>query len=130
MPGPEVADRGADERGGIHARMPAEVPVFELDEGCCAPVGDGVTGRETPLLVVRDAGPQQFAAAVRDDGSVGYAFEKVLRQAAEPACQKDRNEDQIGFLGAGHRVTAAVAEAVLAATCGSYIAEQVMDGRV
>ena len=106
------------------------MPVLELDDGGGAPVGDGVAGRKTPLLVVCNAGAQQFSAAVRDDRRVGYTFEKVLRQAAEPACQKDRNNDQIDFLPPAHRVTAAVPEAVLAATCGSYIAEQVMAGRV
>ena len=106
------------------------MPVLELDERRGEPVGHGVTRRKTPLLVPRDAGAQQFAVPVGDDRRVGRTFEKVLRQAAQPACQKDLEKNQECSLAAAHRVTAVVLDSVLAETCGLYIAEQVMAGRV
>ena len=106
------------------------MPVLELDERDGVAIRDGVPWREAPLPVVRDAGAEEFAAAVGDDRCIGRTFEKVLRQAAEPTCQKDLKKNQKNRFPPGHRVTAAVADAVLAATCGSYIAEQVMAGRV
>ena len=104
------------------------MPVFELDEGRGVSFGNGIAGREPPLPVRRDAGPQQFAAAVGDDRRVGRTFEKVPWQAAEPACEKDLEKNQQNGLPPAHRVTAVVMDAVLAATCGSYRAEQVMAG--
>ena len=106
------------------------MPVFELDEGGREPLGNGVTGWETPLLVPRDAGAQQFAVPVGDDRRVGGTFEKVLRQAEQPACQKDLEKNQEYGLSAAHRMTAVVLDSVLAETCGLYIAEQVMAGRM
>ena len=82
VPGAQVVCEGADERHRIHARMPPEMPVLELDERRGEPVGHGVTRRETPLLVPRDAGAQQLAVPVGDDRRVGRTLEKVLRQAA------------------------------------------------
>ena len=130
MPLVDVAPERPDERQGIHARMPPEMPVFELDEGCGVSLGNGIAGREPPLSVRRDAGPQEFAVAVGDDRRVGRTPEEVPRQAAEPACEKDLEKNQCNGLPAAHRVTEAAPEAVLAATCGLYMAVHVTAGRM
>ena len=130
VPRAQVVHGGADQRDRIHARVPPEMPVLELDEGGRKPVRDGVAGREPPLLVLRDAGAQQFTVPVGDDRRIGRTLKKVLRQAEQPACQKDLEKNQECSLPAAHRVTAVVLDSVLAETCGLYIAEQVMVGRM
>ena len=80
--GAQVIRGGTEQRHRVHARMPPEMPVFELDERRGEPFGHGVTRRETPLLVPRDAGAQQFPVPVGDDRRIGRTLEKVLRQAA------------------------------------------------
>ena len=82
------------------------------------------------MLVVRYAGSQQVPAAVCDHSGVWCTFEKVLWQAEYPACHKDPYNNYYDFPADGHRMTVAEPEAVLAATCGSYIAEHVMAGSV
>ena len=84
MPRAQVVRGGADQRDRVHARVPPEMPVFKLDEGGRKPVRDGVAGREPPLLVLRDAGAQQFAVPVGDDRSSQPArrTSKRIRNAA------------------------------------------------
>ena len=94
MPGAEIVDGRTDQRDRVHAGMPSEMPVLELDEGGGEALWDGVARREPPLLVPGDAGAQQFASAVGDHRGIGRTFEKVLRQAAQPACQKDLEKNQ------------------------------------
>ena len=126
----EVAPERPGECQRIHARMPPEMTVLELDEGGGISGRNGIAGREPPLPVRRDAGPQEFSVAVGDDRRVGRTPEEVPRQAAEPACEKDLEKNQGNGLPAAHRVTEAVPEAVLAATCGLYMAVQVTAGRM
>ncbi len=130
MPFAEVAPERPDKRQRIHARMPPEMPVLELDEGRGISGRYGIAGREPPLSVRRDAGPQEFAAAVGDNRRVGCIPEEVPRQTAEPACEKDLEKNQDNGLPAAHRVTEAVPEAVLPATCGLYMAVHVTAGRI
>ena len=125
----EVAPERPDEREGIHARMPPEMAVLELDQGRGIPGRNRIAGREAPLTVGCDPGSQQFALPVGDDRRIGRALEKVPRQAAEPECEKDLKKNQQDGLPAAHRVTEAVPDAVWAATCGLYMAEQVTEGR-
>ena len=106
------------------------MPVLELDEGRGVPGRDGVARGKAPLPVIRDPGTEQFSVPVRDDRRVGRTFEKVPRQAAQPACQKDQKNRDRDDPSPAHRVTAVVADSVFAATCGSYMAEQVTAGSV
>ena len=90
MAGFYVAYEGPDEGNRVDAGVMAKMPVLEFDDCARAAVWDRIGWRETPLLIVCDTGSEELTAAIGNYCSVGRAFEEVLRQAEEPACQKDR----------------------------------------
>ena len=78
----EVVFDGPADGQGIYPRMPAEMPVFELDKGRGIPGWNLLSGRETPLPVIGRPRAQEHAATVRNDRGVGKPAEEVAGQAA------------------------------------------------
>ena len=132
VPGPEVGHGRPHQRYGIHARMPAEGPVFKLDQGRGIALWHAITGREPPLLVGRNARPQQFALRALHYRGIAHVPEQLPRQAAQPGKHQGREDpedarSEPGMTGT-HWMTLAVPAAVAAWTAGSYMASTVVAG--
>ncbi len=84
----QIVDESPAQRHGIHARMPVELPVFELYQRRGETLRYGVAGREAPLLVGGDAGPQKFPFGRIHHRGINRAPEQVPGQAKQK-CDDD-----------------------------------------
>ena len=132
VPGPEVVHGRPHQRYGIHARMPAEGPVFKLDQGRGIALRYSVRGGKSPLLVGGNSCAQKLSLRALHHRGVTHVPEQLPRQAAQPGKHQGREDpedarSEPGMTGT-HWMTLAVPAAVAAWTAGSYMASTVVAG--
>ena len=81
---PQIVHRRPHQCGRVYTRVPPELPVLELHQGRGKAVRHRIAGRETPLLVGRNARPQQFALGTFHHRGVGRPREQIARKTEQP----------------------------------------------